>query len=67
MKMTEKQILIELLSGKSLDTSEDVEHVAEYLHRSGVRVPPVVVGTTVSACDNIEIIGNIHDYPELLR
>lgn len=47
MKMTEKQILIELLSGKSLDTSEDVEHVAEYLLRSGVRVPPVVVGATV--------------------
>ena len=45
--MTEKQILIELLSGKSLDTSEDVEHVAEYLLRSGVRVPPVAVGTTV--------------------
>ena len=45
--MTEKQILIELLSGKSLDTSEDVEHVAEYLLRSGVRVPPVVVGATV--------------------
>ena len=65
--MTEKQILIELLSGKSLDTSEDVEHVAEYLLRSGVRVPPVVVGTTVSACDDIEVIGNIHDDPELLR
>ena len=65
--MTEKQILIELLSGKSLDTSEDVEHVAEYLLRSGVRVPPVVVGTTVSACDNIEIIGNIHDNPELME
>ena len=47
MKMTEKQILIELLSGKSLDTSEDVEHVAEYLLRSDVRVPPVVVGATV--------------------
>ena len=47
MKMTEKQILIELLSGKSLDTSEDVEHVAEYLLRSGVRVPPVVVGATI--------------------
>ena len=45
--MTEKQILIELLSGKSLDTSEDVEHVAEYLLRSGVRVPPVQIGTTV--------------------
>lgn len=67
MKMTEKQILIELLSGKSLDTSEDVEHVAEYLLRSGVRVPPVVVGTTVSACDNIEIISNIHDNPELME
>lgn len=67
MKMAEKQILIELLSGKSLDTSEDVEHVAEYLLRSGVRVPPVVVGTTVSACDNIEIIGNIHDNPDLME
>ena len=47
MEMTERERLIELLSGKSLDTSEDVEHVAEYLLRSGVRVPPVVVGATV--------------------
>ena len=47
MKMTEKQILIELLSGKSIDTSEDVEHVADYLLKNGVTVPPVKVGTTV--------------------
>ena len=52
MKMTEKQILIELLSGKSLDTSEDVEHVAEYLLRSGVIVSPVQVGATVYYTDS---------------
>ena len=45
--MTERERLIELLSGKSIDTSEDVEYVADFLLASGVRVPPVVVGATV--------------------
>ena len=45
--MTEKQILIELLSGKSIDTSEDVEYLDDYLLKNGVTVPPVKIGTTV--------------------
>ena len=39
--------LIELLSGKSLDTDIDVEYVADWLMLNGVIVPPCKVGDTV--------------------
>ena len=47
MKMTERERLIELLSGKSIDTSEDVEYVADFLLASGVRVLPVKAGDKI--------------------
>ena len=77
MKMTERERLIELLDSgcyealsKCKGENKDkklCEFLADFLLESGVRVPPVVVGTTVSACDNIEVIGNIHDNPELME
>ena len=69
MKMTERERLIELLMQGAFNCSRSkwrAVFIADYLLANGVRVPPVVVGTTVSACDNIEVIGNIHDDPELL-
>jgi hypothetical protein len=39
--------LIELLSGKSIDTQPDVEYVADYLLENGVLVPPCKVRDTV--------------------
>ena len=42
-----KERLIELLSGKSLDTTADVEYVAEFLLENGVMVSSCNVGETV--------------------
>ena len=42
-----RERLIELLDGKSLDTIEDVEYVADILLENGVIVPPCKVGQTV--------------------
>ena len=41
--------LIELLSGKSLDTLADVEYVADFLLENGVTVPICDVGRKVYA------------------
>ena len=49
--MTQKEKLIELLSGKSIDTPADVEYVADYLIANGVIVPPCKVGDTVYVLD----------------
>ena len=68
--MTERERLIELLMKGAFNCSRSkwrAVFIADYLLANGVRVPPVAVGTTVSACDNIEVIGNIRDNPELLR
>lgn len=45
--MTDRDRLIELLSGKSIDTYADVEYVADYLIANGVIVPPCKVGQTI--------------------
>lgn len=45
--MTERERLIKLLEGKSIDTMADVEYVADYLLENGVIVPPVKVGQKV--------------------
>ena len=42
-----KERLIELLSGKSLDTTADVEYVAEFLLENGIVVPLCDIGTKV--------------------
>lgn len=42
--MTDRERLIELLYGKSIDTMIDCEYVANYLLDSGVVVPPCKVG-----------------------
>ena len=42
-----RERLIELLNGKSIDTTPDVEYVADYLLDNGVIVPPCKVGDTV--------------------
>lgn len=42
-----KERLIELLSGKSLDTTADVEYVAEFLLENGVEILPCKVGEKV--------------------
>lgn len=45
--MTDRDRLIELLSGKSTDTVADVEYVADYLLANGAIVPPCKVGDKV--------------------
>lgn len=45
--MTQKERLVELLTGKSIDQEEDVDYVADYLLKNGVIVPPCKVGDTV--------------------
>ncbi len=42
-----KEKLIELLTGKSIDTAADVEYVADFLLENGVVVMPCKVGTPV--------------------
>ena len=45
--MTDRDRLIELINGKSIDTDVDVEYVADHLLANGVIVPPCKVGDTV--------------------
>ena len=45
--MTDRERLIELLYGKSIDTMIDCEYVADCLFENGVVVPPCKVGDTV--------------------
>lgn len=45
--MTERERLIELLSGKSIDTLPDIEFVADYMLENGVFVPLVNKNDTV--------------------
>lgn len=45
--MTERERLIELLSGKSIDTLPDIEFVADYLLENGVILPPVKVDQSI--------------------
>lgn len=42
-----KERLIELLTGKSVDTDVDVEYVADFLLENGVIVPPCKVGDAI--------------------
>lgn len=43
----QKKRLIELLSGHSIDTPDDVEYVADILLSNGANLPPVTIGQTV--------------------
>ena len=55
MKAIQKEMrdkLIELLSGKSIDTVADVEYVADELIANGAILPPCKVGDTVYVITN---------------
>ena len=56
--------LIELLSGKSLDTVADVECVVDHLLANGVIVPPCKVGDKVSVRACCECVNTIPDNDE---
>ena len=56
--MTDRERLIELLDGKSIDTQADVEYVADYLLENGVIVPPCKVGDTVYELDDFVWAGD---------
>lgn len=45
--MTERERLIELLSGKSIDTLPDIEYVADYLLENGISILPCKIGDTL--------------------
>ena len=52
--------LIELLDGKSIDTTADVEYVVDHLLANGVIVPPCKVGDTVYCIYSEKVIqGNV--------
>lgn len=58
--MTDRDRLIELLSGKSIDTVADVEYVADHLLANGVIVPPCKVGDVVYIKNRPLIISFLH-------
>ena len=60
--MTERDKLIELLDGKSIDTSADVEYVADYLMANGVIVGDAKNATTTDVVEIPESgIGDVSD------
>ena len=75
--LNEKERLVELLKGKSLDTDIDVDYVADYLFENGVIVTPCKIGDTVyeaifynkgkfSHWNGSEVVGfHLGDYPKL--
>ena len=54
--------LVELLQGKSIDTTADVEYVADYLLANGAFVSPCMVGQTVYYVSekpiNLQVLSN---------
>ena len=63
--MTERDKLIELLTGKSIDTPIDVEYVVDYLLENGVILSPVKVGDAVCMIQENNIVKLYVNYIEI--